>query len=241
MRIADPIRHARSASATVWLVAIRALFFDFDGTLWDSEVASFRAWQELYEEHGAVYELAVYALRLGTVGGVDPIDQLEQIVGRPLNHHTLEERRWRRKLELLEGMEPRPGVVDYITEARARGFALAIVSTDSPEWVLGGLERLGLADRWDLIECAEGDLARAKPAPALYRSALDRLQLAVDEAIAIEDSPNGVLAAKRADLFCLAVSHELSEQLDLSRANLVIRSLTELPLAELVRRAETPS
>jgi HAD superfamily hydrolase (TIGR01509 family) len=219
-------------------VSIQALFLDFDGTLWDSEVAGFDSWSEIYEEHDLEFPIEVYATRLGTVGGLDPIAELERRVGRPLDRAAIAGRHRTRKLELLAGLGPRPGVEDYLREARHAGLALGVVSTDDLDWIMSGLRHLGLEGRWDLIECADGDPTRAKPSPVLYRSALDTLSLDPREAVAIEDSPNGILAAKRAGLFCLAVSHAVSERLDLSQADAVTSSLAELPLLDLLRLAD---
>jgi HAD superfamily hydrolase (TIGR01509 family) len=219
-------------------VTIRALLFDFDGTIWDSEVAAFQSWSELYAEHGVEYTLEEYAVRLGTIGGPNPIEELERRVGRALDGESLARRRWERKLELLDTLHPREGVAEYLRSARARGMSLAIVSTDDVVWVTSGLAKLQLDGWWDFIECADGDPARAKPSPVLYESALKRFGLLPHEAIAIEDSPNGILAAKGADLFCFAVSHAVSAQLDLRRADLIVSSLTDISFDELLRLAE---
>jgi HAD superfamily hydrolase (TIGR01509 family) len=217
---------------------VRALLFDFDGVLWDSERASFQAWRETYAEHGQEYSLDRFAGILGTLHGGDPLGELERLVGPSFDRAAVGERRRRRKMALLEGARPLPGVVEYLNEARTRSLRLAIVSTDDLAWISGGLRRLRIADRWDLIECAEGDVARAKPSPALYLAALERLAMGPDEAIAIEDSPNGIAAAKGAGLFCLAVANAVTEQLDLGAADLVVRSLADLPLTELLAHVE---
>jgi beta-phosphoglucomutase-like phosphatase (HAD superfamily) len=68
----------------------------------------------------------------------------------------------------------------------------------------------------------------------LYHAALEALAVRPEEAIALEDSPNGILAAKRAGLFCVAVPNPLTSQLSLEQADLQIPSLTALPLAQLL-------
>ncbi len=116
-------------------MSIRALFFDFDGTLWDSESVGFRSWTEIWSEYGIAFPLEVYATMLGTVGGLDPIEELERRVGHPLERASIQERRVTRQLELLAGLGPRPGIEDYLRDARAAGLSLAIVSTDAVGWV----------------------------------------------------------------------------------------------------------
>lgn len=100
-----------------------------------------------------------------------------------------------------------------------------------------GLTILGLSDAFDFIECAEGDKSRAKPSPALYLSALARLALSAEDAIAIEDSPNGIHAAKAAGLFCVGHANAVTRQLDLSEADIVVDSLDDLPLADVLQAA----
>ena len=97
----------------------------------------------------------------------------------------------------------------------------------------------GLLEAWDFIECADGDVSRAKPSPALYLSALERLGIAPSEAIAIEDSPNGIRAAKRARIYTLAVPNKTTRLLDTSEADRIVMSLEELPLGQLVHDVES--
>ena len=75
---------------------------------------------------------------------------------------------------------------------------------------------------------------KTKPDPVLYRLALRDLGVASNEAIAIEDSPNGVLAAKRAGIFCVAVPNEITGQLAIEAADLQLSSLDERSLEELI-------
>ena len=219
-------------------MTIRAVFFDLDGTLWDSEVVRFRSWQRVFEEHGARYTLESYATRLGTVGGVDPLDELETAVGGSIDRATIRRTSDGFATADLERLSPRPGVTELIEEVRRRGLATGVVSTDERAYVLASLEHLGLGEGWDVVATADGDPARAKPSPALYREALEALSLEPSEAIAIEDSPNGILAATRAGIFCVAVSHEVSETMDLSGSDLLVGSALDLSLAEVIRLVE---
>jgi len=220
-------------------LAIKTVFFDFDGVLWDSEVAALRSWQQTYAEYGQSLPLDCFVTSLGTVGGTDLVAELERRVRTSLDHEAVELRRWERKMELVRELKPRPGILDYIAEARHRGLAVAIVSTDDTEWIMTGLTILGLSDAFDFIECAEGDRSRAKPSPALYLSTLDRLALSAEEAIAIEDSPNGIHPAKAAGLFCVGYANAVTQQLNLTEADVVVDSLDNLPLSDLLRGATT--
>lgn len=101
--------------------------------------------------------------------------------------------------------------------------------------MLSHLRRLDLEHVWHSITCANGDRKRAKPAPDLYLEALDELGLRPGEAIAFEDSLHGVQAAKAAGLFCVAVPNPVTASLALDEADLVVQSLADLPLDELLR------
>jgi HAD superfamily hydrolase (TIGR01509 family) len=166
------------------------------------------------------------------------MDHLEELVGVPLERESLNERRRTHELALIEAEELRPGIADYLEAARERGLRRAIVSSSTRAWVDMHLERLEEAVGWDAICTADRDPARAKPAPTLYLEALDLLGVTADEAVAFEDSPNGVLAAKAAGVFCVAVPNEVTRDLGLEEAgaDLVLESLDDLPPESLFTR-----
>jgi HAD superfamily hydrolase (TIGR01509 family) len=214
---------------------IEALLFDFDGLLVDSESVAFQTWQEAYREHGAELAVERWAAAIGTIGGFDPLEHLEESLGRAIDREGVE-RAQREREHALAVVQPfRPGVVEYLAEARARGIRVAIVSSSSNAWIAGHLERLDTADGWACIVCANGDAARAKPRPTLYLEALDNVGVAPEAAIAFEDSPNGVAAARAAGIFCVAVPNSVTAQLDLSAADLLVESLEAISLRELLR------
>jgi putative hydrolase of the HAD superfamily len=221
-------------------VAIRGLLFDFDGLLIDTETPSRRAYEELYREHGHELPLDKWATLVGTIGAEwDPDAHLEQLVGRPLDHVALAERRRAREFELCDLEDLRPGIEDYLAEAGQRGLKTAIVSSSNTDWIDRHLRRLQRADGFDAIVAADGDVARAKPQPHLYLEALDLLGLRPSEAIAFEDSVNGIRAAKGAGVFVVAVPNPITETFALDEADLLLASLQELSLDELLARVET--
>jgi HAD superfamily hydrolase (TIGR01509 family) len=210
---------------------IRALLFDFDGLLLDTEGPSYRAWVEVYERHGHDLTLDLWSAAIGTINGFDPVMHLQGL-GVSLDEQAQEARR-QRDLELCDVEEMRPGVAELLDEADRRGIAKAIVSSSSDWWIERHLRPRGLLDRFDAMICANGDEERAKPRPTLYLEALEQLAAPAAEAVAFEDSPNGAKAAKAAEIFCIAVPNEVTSALDLSVADRVVASLAEVDLDEL--------
>jgi HAD superfamily hydrolase (TIGR01509 family) len=220
-------------------VAIRAFLFDFDGLILDTELASRAGWELLYRDHGHELPQELWATLVGTTHAPwNPMAHLEELVGAPLEREALNERRYAHELALIEAEELRPGIADYLAAARRLGLKRAVVSSSNNQWVEMHLARLGEAAGWDAICTANRDPARAKPAPTLYLEALELLAVAAGEAVAFEDSPNGVKAAKAAGIFCVAIPNEVTRDLGLEKAgaDLLLDSLADLPPDALLGR-----
>jgi HAD superfamily hydrolase (TIGR01509 family) len=218
-------------------VDVRGLLFDFDGLLVDTETPSRLAFEELYREHGHELPHDSWATLVGTIRApFDPLAHLEELVGRPIDRDELTTRRRARERELIELEDLRPGVEGYLDEAGRRGLLTGIVSSSDHAWIEPILARLERRHGWDAIVAANGDATRAKPRPTLYLEALDLLGLRTDEAIAFEDSPNGVRAAKDAGLYCVAVPNPITRTLALDAADFVLESFEDVTLAELLGR-----
>ncbi len=197
-------------------MTLKALIFDFDGVILDSETPEYTIWQTMFARFGVEIPMQEWERGMGSsLDAFNPLVFLEERLGaaidRPLlkqEHHTL-------LLDALTRQAAMPGIESTIQAARQQGLKLAVASSSGIEWVKGNLERLGLLSHFDVL-CTSEDVAVVKPHPALYRLALERLHVAPHEAAAIEDSPNGIRAAKAADLFCVAVPTPISSGLNLS-------------------------
>jgi HAD superfamily hydrolase (TIGR01509 family) len=221
-------------------VAIKALVFDFDGLILDTESATFRAWQDTYAEHGCELPVDEWLKGIGHGEATrrwDPCEHLELLLGRAIDRDALQDRRRARRDALMAEEVVRPGVEAYLAEAHRLGLRLAVASSSPHEWVDPHLERLGLRHHFAAIK-AYGDAPRAKPEPDLYLAACDDLRVAPAEAIAFEDSPIGLTAAKHAGLFAVAVPNAVTGQLPFDHADLRLASLEELPLADVIARAQ---
>ena len=214
-------------------MTFRALVFDFDGLILETEGPSLESWIEIYREHGFEVPLQKWDDDIGSDRGFEPVDYLAAMVGEGLDRVATQQRREQRKNELIEALDLMEGVRDYIADARRMGLKLAIASSSSREWVLGHIERLRIHAFWDAV-LTRDDVARTKPAPDLYVAAVKALGVHPSQAIALEDSPNGIAAAKEAGLRCVAVPNALTRDLDISRADVRLASLAEMPLERLL-------
>lgn len=216
---------------------IQALIFDFDGLILDTEGPIFYSWQEAYRRHGGELTLATWASVIGTYEEpFDPFEDLQQQIGRRLDPDEVLPQRRRHEDELLAAQKVRPGVEGYLREAHRMGLKIGLASSSTCKWVTGHLKRLGYLDYFDCIR-GKDDVRVTKPDPELFLSAAAGLGELPGQCIALEDSPNGVLAAKRAGMFAVAVPNDLTRQLPLDHADLRLESLEDLPLPELVRIA----
>jgi len=211
---------------------VRALVFDFDGLIIDTEGPVYDAWAEVYGQHGQELSLDFWKTIVGRGSNYfDPIAELEKRLGRSLEAEAIRAERRLRTAELVEALSILPGVLEWREEARALGVGLGVASSSGRGWVTGHLERLGLGG-WDCIRCLE-DVEHAKPAADLYLSVLDCLGVPSQDAVAVEDSVHGVEAAKTAGLYCVAVPSALTADQDFSRADLVLTSLSDRSFVEV--------
>jgi HAD superfamily hydrolase (TIGR01509 family) len=216
-------------------VTIQAVVFDFDGLILETEGPALQSWAEIYREHGFEVPMDEWHRLIGSDDAFEPVDHLAALVGEGLDRVATQERRDRRKTELIAALDLMEGVRDYIGDARRLGLKLGVASSSSRTWVTGHLARLGIDAFWDAVVTRD-DVVRTKPSPDLYELVVRRLGIRASSAVALEDSPNGIAAAKAAGLYCVAVPNDLTRDLDVSRADVRLASLAEVPLEELLRR-----
>ena len=213
-------------------MSLQALVFDFDGLILDTEWSAFSTAAAVWEEHGIELDLAVWQGIVGTAEHVHWSEMLETDLGRPIDRETVIPLRQAQHHAEVEAMELLPGAVDLVTAASVAGLRLAVASSSPHAWVGGHLERRGLIDLFDAVVCRE-DVARTKPDPALYATAVERLGVDAAHAVALEDSHHGTVAAEAAGLACVAVPNQVTAGQDFTAARLVVDSLAELTLPTL--------
>lgn len=211
---------------------IRALVFDFDGLILDTETPLIDAYAEVHAAHGVPFDRASF---LQSVGHADYAFDPWHGFSPHADRAALEVTRRARKDALMLQQPILPGVVALLEGARARGLRVGVASNSEHTWVDPHLQRLGLFKYFEFIAC-RGDAPSPKPEPDLYRLVLNRFGLRGHEAIAFEDSNTGILAAKRANLFAVAVPNASTAHHDFSPADLRLKSLAEITLMELSGR-----
>ena len=209
---------------------IRALVFDFDGLILDTETPILDAWEQI---HIAAGLSCVRQEALDLIGEVDHEYDLWKAFGTDTDRQALKQEHRRLTRALIEKQPLLSGVRERLDEARRLGLSLAIASNSPHRWIDLHLPRRGLVDYFQTIRCRD-DVARGKPEPDVYQAVLNALGLEGREAIALEDSSAGSLAAKRAGLRCIAVPNDCTRRHDFSHADLQVASLADVSLRALV-------
>jgi len=214
---------------------MRAVIFDFDGLILDTEWPEVVAWQETFDEFQVEMPEFWWIDSIGRGSDQEPIhpaDILEQRLGRSVNREALIKKCSLRR-QFLAGQEaPLPGVLDRIHEAIDLGWKLAIASSSGRSWVESHLQHLGIRELFCEIVCRE-DVVATKPSPDLYLAALTKIGTDPTEAFALEDSPAGISSALAAGMKVVAVPNRLTKELDTSHATLVVKSLKGITLSSI--------
>jgi HAD superfamily hydrolase (TIGR01509 family) len=213
---------------------LRAVIFDLDGTLADTERDGHRvAFNAAFEAAGLNYRwsTAEYGELLATTGGRRRIARYLQSAGHSPTEAAelaaqLHQDKTRRFVSLVRtgAMQARPGAAELIRALRADGVATAVATTGTSDWVLPLLDMLFGIDAFDAVVTGS-DVTDLKPDPAVYLETLVRLQLAPAQAVAVEDSANGVHAAVSAGLRCVVVVNGYTRDQDFTGAVAVLDDL----------------
>ena len=220
---------------------IKALLFDFDGLILDTESPEFDVWQSIYVEYGQELHPEQWGQVVGGWGAsqFDAAEHLTELAGDGIKAEALRARH-KSESDALTFVQPvMPGVMDYLDEARRLGLRLSIASSSPRSWVVDThLARLGLVHHFDAIITSDDvSPGRTKPNPDLFLKALEAVEVQADEAIVFEDSPNGVKAARAAGIYVVSVPNPMTALLNTDGANLTLKSLADMPLGDLLRKA----
>ena len=205
----------------------RAVIFDMDGLLLDTETLWHRAETELFRRHGAEFTWDDKMAVIGTSYDFTA-NYFADRLGRPRDEgpRLVDEMVALMHDELRRQVDSRPGALELVEGLRELPDVRLGLASNSPRNLVDtALATAGVSDVFEVIVTSD-DVAHAKPAPDIYLEACRRLGVAPEQAVALEDSASGVTAAKAAGLTCIAVPQ--FAETDVSAADRVIDSLEDL-------------
>jgi beta-phosphoglucomutase-like phosphatase (HAD superfamily) len=210
------------------LSRFRAVIFDCDGVLVDSEMLGLRSLQGALREHGVELPLESLA-RFSGRSHAETLTQLESESGTPLTTTAVAARMDEIFMQLAgtDGLRLCPGVPELLAWLATSQIPYTLASSGPRRKVAFNLRGVGLLDRFPGFLCAE-DVRWAKPAPDLYLAAAARIGVPPAESLVIEDAPNGIRAAHAAGMQVVGVTTTFTQH-DLEDADVVVDSLSTLP------------
>jgi beta-phosphoglucomutase-like phosphatase (HAD superfamily) len=211
-----------------------AVIFDFDGLLMDTESTSLASWQWEWRQHGLELDVDGFFADHGGDVTEQRYARLAESVGPGFRREISHERRVAYRERLHHDLGLSAGIGDWLAEAGLMGLRLAVASSSAGEWVRGHLSRADVLTKFEVL--ASGDeVPLAKPDPGVYELALARLGLAAARAVAVEDTPHGVAAARAAGLQCIAIPNPHADPARFGAASLVLASAADMGLAAALR------
>jgi beta-phosphoglucomutase len=183
---------------------LKAILFDLDGTLANTDPLHYQTWQDILRDYGLEIDRAFYQARIS--GRLNPLiiqDLLPQLsfeAGKQLADDK--EARFR---EIALSLTPMPGLLDLLAWIDTQGLKKAVVTNAPRDNVKFMLKVLRLADSFDAVVLGE-DATAGKPDPACYKLVLNQLNISAREAIAFEDSPSGIRSSVGAGIYTIGVA-----------------------------------
>ncbi len=205
-------------------MSVRAIIFDLDGLMVDSEPLAKQSWHALLGQYGRVLDEEA----MNEIFGLRPVDSaqvIHQRLGLPGTPEQILTQRRQLMWEIIQdkGMRPMPGLHVLLKAIDARGLPRAVATSSGRQYAPMAMRSIGVDGFAALV--TGDDVERGKPAPDIYLAAAAALQVAPAACLALEDSPHGVRAAKAAGMRCVAVPGPMTAELDFSAADWVFPSL----------------
>nr|WP_207952115.1 HAD family hydrolase [Paenibacillus turpanensis] len=217
-------------------MAIKAVVFDFDGLIIDTESYWYYAFRDVLREEGLELPIEQFAVIVGTTDEALN-DYIRKELGDSADYTAIRERARLKYKERMIHPVLRDGVADYLQASKQLGLRIGLASSSSREWVEGYARQTGIFDYFEVVRTKE-DVEKVKPDPALYRKAVEALGIDPSEAVAFEDSLNGLRAAKGAGLHCVIVPNEVTSHLPFEQYSLRLSSMSERSLEEVLQHIQ---
>jgi beta-phosphoglucomutase family hydrolase len=212
---------------------IKAVIFDMDGVIVDTEPLHIKAEKETLKKHG----VKVSALELRKYTGTTAKFEFAELIRKYEMNATVGEL-FNEKEKILfklleEDLRPTRGIIELINSLRQQGVKLAIASSAHRKLIKYVLGKLGITHLFDSIVTAE-DISRSKPDPEIFMKSANKLGVRPAECVVIEDAKLGVIAAKKAGMKCVGYLNPHSGCQDLSKADRIIDNFAKLNVEELL-------
>ena len=205
---------------------IKAVIFDMDGIIVDTEPLSQEVDELIFQKE---FNITVGDTYFETVG-IKEVDAMQFYInhfGLDINAEDLVRKKRAVYIELLkEKASPIQGSVELINSIKRR-YRLALASSATVEYVRTVLKKLTIEDAFEVIVTGD-DVTNGKPDPEIYLLAASKLGLDPSKCLVLEDAEKGVKAAKNAGMKCIAVPTEFTKNLNFSKADVVINTMTEV-------------
>lgn len=214
---------------------IKAVIFDMDGVLVDTEPLHYLAWKSVFENHGSSLSEKEFTSFVGK-GNPAVASHLISTLNLKVKEEKIIEEKNRIYSELIKNVKTRKGAKEILLKLKNR-TKLCLASSSKREDVFPILKIVNLMQLFDVIVTGD-EVERIKPYPDIYFLAAKKLNLKPRECVVFEDSSVGVLSAKTAGMFCIAVPHKFSKKQDFSKADMIRDSLKEVDIEEALKMDE---
>jgi HAD superfamily hydrolase (TIGR01509 family) len=211
---------------------IKGIIFDMDGVIVDSNQFHYDNWNTHFKKH---FNITIakedFASRLGEsakdftkyfVDKYEINEDYKEVLGEILSYYEKNSK----KLKLKEG------IIEALPKLKKK-YKIALATGANKEWAMQVVTSLGIVDYFDYI-IAGNEVKKAKPEPEIFLRAAEMIKLRPEECVVIEDAAFGILAAKRAGMYCISIPDELTKLQDHSLADIKLNSIKELN-SELLR------
>ena len=212
---------------------IKAVIFDFDGLIIDTETIWYEAYKDALLQHEVNLTIEQFSLVIGTDDTVLNKYIMDNIK-EPSTISEIKELASNLFHEKIGQPILRDGVEDYLIAAKEAGLKIGLASSSKREWVERYLTQLHILPYFEVIKTRD-DVTTVKPDPELYVQAINALGVKPEEAVAFEDSLNGLKAALAAGLKCVIFPNPVTTNLAFENHSLRLSSMAERPLAYILK------
>ncbi len=207
---------------------IKAVIFDMDGVISDSQPIHAGLEELLLKEHGINLSADYLTMNYAGIPDRECARMIFAEYGKEVDLNKFVENKWARILEFAKGrIVAIEGAVDLIEKLKKNNFLLAVASSSIPEFIDLVLSELKVKDKFDVLTSGK-EVKLGKPSPDIFLLTARKLGVSPQECLVIEDAEHGVVAAKKAGMKCVWLTNRETLPNNEYRADIIVRSLKEL-------------